>query len=217
MRSAGSSPISLLPVLSLPHSKLSVSPHGNPTTSNGFVCPDRVRWTTSLTHFYVVTITSLFLMILTMLLLSDGLHAQALFQLPTASTTLSTGTTPQGIAVADFAHSGYQSLVVANEASNSLSVYLGNGPGTFSAPTTVPTCTGPTAITTADFNNDSYPDIAIVCPSAAVAEIFLNNQAGGFGTPTSITVPASPVALVAGDFNSDGYVDLAVANTTSNS
>lgn len=153
----------------------------------------------------------------TLLLGSAFVQAQSLFQQPEASTILSAGSQPSGVAVADFARTGYASVAVANEASNTLTVYPGNGPGTFGTPMTVSTCTGPTQLISADFNNDSYPDLAVACSTANEVQIFLNNRAGAFQTGTTITTAADPVALVAGDFNSDGYADLAVACGTSGS
>lgn len=141
------------------------------------------------------------------------LQAQSLFQPPGPSTMLSAGSQPSGVAVADFAHSGYSSVAVANMASNTITVYLGNGPGTFAPPTTISTCAGPQQLITADFNNDSYPDLAVACTAANEVQMFLNNREGGFIASTAIAVGASPVSLVAGDFNEDGFLDLAVANS----
>jgi len=81
---------------------------------------------------------------LTLLLGSGVARPQALYQTPGSSTTFPVGSQPTGVASADFFRSGYQSLVAANSASNTLTVYPGDGPGTFASPTTVSTCTGPT-------------------------------------------------------------------------
>lgn len=153
------------------------------------------------------------LCIVSLFLVQSKLHAQALYQLPPS--TFPVGAAPQGIAVADFARSGYPSLAVTNSASNSVTIYLGSPTGTFAAPNTISTCTGPGQLITADFNNDSYPDIALVCPSANQVEVFLNNQAGGFLSGSTIPIAAAgAVSLAAGDFNSDGYADLAVASSS---
>lgn len=147
----------------------------------------------------------------TILLGAGVAQGQALFQTPGSTTTFSVGSQPSGVAVADFAHSGYSSIVVANTASDTLTLYLANGPGTFASPTTISTCSGPGQMIAADFNNDGYPDIAVACTGASEVEIFLNNKAGGFSAGTTIAVGATPVSLAAGDFNSDGYQDLVVA------
>ncbi len=149
---------------------------------------------------------------LTLLLGSGVTRPQALYQAPGPSTTFPVGNQPGGVAVADFARTGYPGLVVANSASNNMTVYLGSATGTFGTPATVPTCSGPGQAIAADFNNDDYPDIAVVCPSAGDVEVFLNDRAGGFGTGTAIAVAQNSVALVAGDFNGDGYADIVAAS-----
>ena len=61
-------------------------------------------------------------------------RAQALFQPP--SPNLTTGTTPQGVAAADFARAGWVGMVVADSTSNNVEVFLGTGPNTFNSGTT---------------------------------------------------------------------------------
>lgn len=163
---------------------------------------------------------------------SGSAHAQALFQplggVNSTSVTLAAGTTPQGVATADFNHDGYPDLVVANYADTSLktsgtiSVYLSSGPGTFKAPTKYPTCGGPTAVLATDLDLTGLPDIVITCntPTSNVIQVFLNKGDGTFSPTmnngsTNIVLGtglSQPVAITSGDFNGDGHPDLAVAN-----
>jgi hypothetical protein len=138
-------------------------------------------------------------------------HAQGLFKPP--APTLSTGTSPQAVATADFALSGFKSLVVANKNSNSIEVFLGTGTNTFNNGYTYAACRGPVAVATADFNQDGYPDIAVACPSVNTVDVFLNQGAaapGQFGSPVSYTA-SDPVAMVVGTFTSGNAPGLAVA------
>jgi hypothetical protein len=157
-------------------------------------------------------VAAIFLGVLLILTAEHPLNAQALYQAPA---TFSVGTTPQGVVAADFWHTGYLGLVVANSASDTMTVYPGSANATFGTPTTISTCPAPGQVITADFNNDGYQDVAVACTGASEVEVFLNNQTGGFGAGATITVAASPAALVAGDFNSDGYADLVVVCGTS--
>ena len=50
-----------------------------------------------------------------------------------------TSTAPYSVAVGDFNRDGNQDLAVANINAQSLSIFLGNGDGTFSGPTNFPT------------------------------------------------------------------------------
>lgn len=139
--------------------------------------------------------------------------AQAQFQLPSPQTTLPAGNIPLGVATADFALTGYPGVVATNSRSNSITVYLGKGTGTFQSPFTYPTCTNPSAVLATDLNGDGYPDIAVACPAAATVDVFLNMGNGSFNPAVAVSAP-DPVAMASGDFTGNGHVDLAVANGT---
>ncbi len=138
-------------------------------------------------------------------------HAQGLYESPT---TLPTGTTPQGVAAADFALSGYQSLVVTDSKSKTMKVYLGTGSGTFGSAFTYTTCTDPTAVLARDVTLDGYPDIIVACTSTNKIEVFVNDGTGHFGGSTFTYTVANPVAMVLGNFNHSPIMSLAVASGT---
>lgn len=165
------------------------------------------------------------------LLFSVSAQAQALFQplggTGSQSQTFTAGTTPLGVASADFNHDGYPDLVVANKADTSLgttgtiSVFLSNASGGFASPTKYPTCGGPTAALAEDLDLTGLPDIVVTCntPTSDVIQVFLNLGNGTFNpTPDGITnivlgTGKGPVAITSGDFNNDGHPDLAVADS----
>ena len=139
--------------------------------------------------------------------------------------TFPVGQFPEGVAEADLNGDGKPDMVVANAGSNTVSVLLGVGDGTFQQPVNYPTSEGPSSVVIADFNNDGEPDLAVIstgCPVSGICgtpsiSIFLGNGDGTFHTPLTIT-PNSylDIGVAAGDFNGDGKVDLAVgANSTS--
>ena len=103
-------------------------------------------------------------------------------------------------------------LIVANHADNTLSVFLGNGDGTFQAPTTIPTGGGPSAIATGDFNGDGKIDLAVTNQTDNTVSIFLGNGDGTFQARVDDAVGNGPVWVSAADFNGDGILDLAIAN-----
>src|SRR2546422_2829543 len=70
-------------------------------------------------------------------------------------------TTPSFVAVGDFNGDRVQDLAVTNYGSNTISVLLGNGDGTFRAAPTVAAGASPFSAAVGDFNGDGKPDLAV--------------------------------------------------------
>jgi hypothetical protein len=128
------------------------------------------------------------------------------------------GANPQAVAVADFNGDGNEDIAVLNGNANTVSVFLGNGDGTFQAPTTsYATAVGfPVAIAVGDFNNDGNLDLAVVVERAAEVSILLGNGDGTFQNHLDFITGNNPLGLALGDFNGDGKLDVAVANANDN-
>jgi hypothetical protein len=87
--------------------------------------------------------------------------------------------------------------------SGTLSIFLGNGDGTFQAPRTLtglPETIDSTVLVPGDFNGDGHLDLA-----AQTLAILIGN---GSGTFSHSELPLPHFASVAGDFNGDGRLDL---------
>lgn len=132
-----------------------------------------------------------------------------------------TGFVPSG-ALADLDKDGKLDLVLIGlDGSDTVTVRLGNGDGTFQAPHTFATGLASTqAVTVADLNGDGKPDLAITgcgatCSRGVVA-VLLGNGDGSFKatalyeTGGSLSTAAPAVA----DLNHDGKMDLVVVNAT---
>src|SRR5713226_2493130 len=133
-----------------------------------------------------------------------------------------TGGMPSGIVAADFDGDGHMDLAVTNEADNTISIFLGNGDGTFKPAVIVPIIsgTGPIGIITADFNKDGRPDLAVANSTSDTVTVLLANAVAGntplFPSQINITVGTKPVALASADFNGDTNADLVVVNEGAN-
>ena len=131
--------------------------------------------------------------------------------------TLTTGNAPAFVTAASLRNNGTQDLIVANQSDNTISVFLGNGDGTFASPVTYPTGVGPVWIATGDFNGDGNVDLAVANKGANTVSILLGNGDGTFKPKVDYATGGVPVSVVAEDFNGDGNLDLAVANQADNS
>src|SRR6185437_2058079 len=131
-------------------------------------------------------------------------------------TDFATGKNPVAIVAADFNADGNVDLANANHDDNTVSIFLGNGDGTFTGKGILASGLGPIALVTADFNNDSIPDIAVVNETDDTVSIFLGNGDGTFTLKGTFAAGKNPVAVVTADFNGDGHTDLAVVNQGDN-
>jgi hypothetical protein len=146
------------------------------------------------------------------------------FQTPTALPTA--GFFAESVAVADFNNDGNLDVAVVNNCTDigcsgggSVSVFLGDGRGTFSLLNTISLPSGnPSSIVTGDFNNDGAADLAIglITPfgEPSTVNILLGNGDGSFLSPIVFETPDDDgiTAVAIGDFNNDGILDIALAD-----
>jgi len=99
------------------------------------------------------------------------------------ATELETGKRPVSVVTADFNGDGRRDVAVANAESGNpetgpalatVTIYLGNGDGTFSARQELITTPYPARIATADFNRDRRSDLAVTYQSHSVVSLFLS-------------------------------------------
>jgi len=126
---------------------------------------------------------------------------------------------PDFVAVGDFNGDGKADLVIASSNGNTLTVFLGNGDGTFkAAPGELPT-TGnyPYSIVVGDFNRDGNADLAVANLLGNTVTVLLGNGDGTFtAAKVSPATGRGPNSIAVGDFNGDGIPDLAVTNSDDN-
>ena len=151
----------------------------------------------------------------------DGtFQAPGVIQLPA-------GYGPAALSTADFNGDGHSDLVVADEGNDTVSVFLGNGDGTFGARTDYATGTSPVWVSTGDFNGDSVLDLAVANKGSNTVSILLGNANtatsgatavgnGTFGAQVPYPAGTSPTSIAVADFNIDGLPDLAVTSMGDN-
>ena len=136
--------------------------------------------------------------------------------------SLPTGNLPWDIwavALADFNGDGKVDLAVTNEAGNTVTIFLGNGDGTFTpAPATPGTSDSPAAVVAADFNGDGKPDLAVANFESATATILLTEVTAG-ATASGVSPQGTGThqvdASYPGDTNYDSSISGAIGLTAS--
>lgn len=138
---------------------------------------------------------------------------------------------PHGIALGDFNKDGKIDLVVEECPTNTMncdvSIFLGNGAGTFTPGSILPTPGGAAdtqSVVAADLNKDGNIDLAVAglggsssSPTANLM-VFFGNGNGTFRTPVTVNVPftvpsgslAMPPSIVAGDFTGNAAPSIGV-------
>lgn len=109
----------------------------------------------------------------------------------------------------DFNRDGKLDLAVTGP-SDLVTVYFGNGDGTFVGASQTVTDRGPFDIATGDFNNDGMLDIAAVVQTSGSVDILVGNGDGTFVKTEINYSNNNPQKLTVGDLNNDGNLDLAV-------
>jgi hypothetical protein len=130
----------------------------------------------------------------------------------TGSTTISVGSDPRCVFVADVNLDGRPDLLTANQGSDNVSVRLGDGAGNFTGSTTISVGTGPRSVFIADVNLDGRPDLLAANGGSDNVSVRLGDGAGGFTGSTTISVGTGPFNVFAADVNLDGKPDLLTAN-----
>jgi hypothetical protein len=106
---------------------------------------------------------------------------------------------------------------VANLRSDSVSVLLGNGNGTFQSAVNFAVGVFPNAVAVADVNGDGRPDLVVTNDGTNSVSVLLGNGDGTFQSAVNYGVGPHPNSVAVADVNGDGHPDLVVANYGSSS
>lgn len=130
---------------------------------------------------------------------------------------LPVGNVAVAIASGSLAGSTGPALAVVNQKDNTVSVYLGNGDGTFVQASQSPLTTSdtPSGVTIADFLQQSVGGIAVTNTASGTVTVFTDLGNGLFTKALEPAAGTNPGAIVVGDFANNTFPDIVVANNLS--
>ncbi len=131
---------------------------------------------------------------------------------------LTPGSKPNRVAVADLNNDGLLDILISNEGSNDLSVFLNLGNRQFSNGS-VRISTGgihPIDLAMGDLNADGRLDVAVPLAGSNVVALFQNRVAGGFTKIAALATGSNPQGAAVGLLNNDAFGDVVTANYDDN-
>ncbi len=118
----------------------------------------------------------------------------------------------QAVAVGDLDGDGKPDLATANHHSDSVSVLVNAGRGSFRPRRDYLVAAGPSSVVVADLNADGKLDVVTASPSAAAVSVLLNEGNGTFEPRRNYPTGDEPFDVAVGDLDGDGDPDLVTAN-----
>ena len=118
----------------------------------------------------------------------------------------------RAVAVGDLDGDGKPDLATANHHSDSVSVLLNAGRGSFRTRRDYLVAAGPLSVAVADLNADGKLDVVTASASAAAVSVLLNKGNGTFEPRRNYPTGDEPFDVAVGDLDGDGDPDLVTAN-----
>ena len=129
---------------------------------------------------------------------------------PSLATSYSTGIDPTQVVAVALTNDELTDLVVLNQGSEDISIFLNNGKGGFITMPPVDAGNDPTGLAVKDLNGDGIPDL-LISNKAGDLLIILGN---GDGTFQPYQRAEQTVSLAVGDFSGNGQTEFVLSNTS---
>ena len=126
------------------------------------------------------------------------------------------GNYPCSVAIGLLDGDSIPDLAAANYGSNSVSVLLGNGDGTFRARREFPAAFLPYTVAIGDLNQDGRADLAVASEGSGQVTELLGDGRGGFSDRRDLDVGGGAYSVAVGDLDKDGNADLVASNLNQN-
>ena len=133
-----------------------------------------------------------------------------------SGTSLTMGTRPDRVVIADFNNDGKPDLAASDLANGTVVVRLQDPstPGAFLAPVTYPAIAGAGDLAAYDVDQDGDLDLLVGSSTLAQFAVLKNNGSGAFGAPTLFAVHDPVKSIAVDDLNHDGLNDVITAGSS---
>jgi hypothetical protein len=122
------------------------------------------------------------------------------------------GEWPVSVTSGDIDGDGALDLVVANSASDDISLLLGHGDGGFQEQQRYAVGVSPGSVALGDVNGDGALDVVVANEDSDDISLLLGRGDGGFQEQQRYAVGSRPESVALGDVNGDGALDAVVSN-----
>jgi autotransporter-associated beta strand protein len=119
---------------------------------------------------------------------------------------------PKSVIAADLNNDGKLDLVSVNITSNTVSVLLNNGNGTFQAAQNISVGSMPFSVAAGDLNGDGKVDLAVADSGASTVSLLIGNGDGTFQAAQNVSAGLNPDVVAIADINDNGLLSLVVSN-----
>ncbi len=128
------------------------------------------------------------------------------------ATIRSGGQMPTCVAIDDLDGDTKPDVVATNFMSNTVSVLLGNGDGSFMARPALSAGGGLNGLALGDLDGDGASDVITLSSWSNSISVFSGTGDGGFRSPNVYPTPSYPLSIALGDVNGDGRPDIAATD-----